>query len=238
MRTAVIAMASDDLNDIFLHALGSKLSIICCHDGETALKLLGSVRPDVLLIDLSLPRMDGFAVLEAAEEFLPPVILATTDLDNRYIRDSAPAKGIGYLIQRPANIKMVITRLLDMVEQYETGRAREEDQRKFVADILLKLNFQTNLGGFQQLQAAIPLFASDTGQCVCKELYPAVAKTLGSTGQENIEHSIRRSIRTAWSSGDKALWSYYFPPRPGKPDRYPSNKLFISRMAEMLKQGF
>jgi hypothetical protein len=92
------------------------------------------------------------------------------------------------------------------------------------------------LDGYRYLQVAIPLFAEDPAQRICKELYPAVARLLGVSGNNNIERSIRSAIEDAWVRRDPAVWDTYFPPGMVTREKGPSNKLFIARMAEELNQ--
>ena len=47
-------------------------------DGEGALSVIGSLRPDVVLLDVQLPDMDGFKVLERLGEDAPPVVLVSS----------------------------------------------------------------------------------------------------------------------------------------------------------------
>ncbi len=68
MRTKAKVLVVEDEQAI-LKILGIKLrvsgySVITAHDGEEGLQLLDSARPDVLLLDIILPGMDGLEVLE------------------------------------------------------------------------------------------------------------------------------------------------------------------------------
>lgn len=47
-------------------------------DGEGALSAIGSLRPDAVLLDVQLPDMDGFAVLERLGPGGPPVVLVSS----------------------------------------------------------------------------------------------------------------------------------------------------------------
>ena len=85
--------------------------------------------------------------------------------------------------------------------------------------------------GYRQLVVAIPLYAHDRSQCFSKELYPAVASSLGYSSGIAVEHSIRNSIHSAWKHRDPVVWDALFP-SGRKP---PSNTRFISALAELLK---
>jgi DNA-binding NarL/FixJ family response regulator len=47
-------------------------------DGEGALDAIGSLHPDVVLLDIQLPDMDGFAVLNQLGAHAPPVVLVSS----------------------------------------------------------------------------------------------------------------------------------------------------------------
>ncbi len=65
-------------------------------DGEVALTLLGTDRFDALVLDTRMPRLNGMAVLAAAENPPPAVIMSGTDLDAGGRKDLA-VQGIAYL---------------------------------------------------------------------------------------------------------------------------------------------
>ena len=76
--------------------------------------------------------------------------------------------------------------------------------------LLSQLSVPTHKTGYQQLLSAIDLYARDPGQSLSKELYPAVAETLGYEDWKSVEHSIRRAILTGWQHRDPILWQQYF----------------------------
>lgn len=236
MLKALVAMSSDDLCNILKDHLECRFTVTCCQDGQTALQLLKDLRPEVLILDLSLPYLDGITLLERAETFRPPIILATIDLDNDYVRDVAEDIGIGYIIKLPGDINAIITRLLDMVNRHNKTRRRREIFKTQAAELLLELDFAAHLDGYLYLQAALPLFADDPSQRMGKELYSTIASLLGVNNTSNIERSIRAAIEDAWSRRKAGVWDEYFPKGTVKREKGPSNKLFISRMAEVLNK--
>jgi DNA-binding NarL/FixJ family response regulator len=47
-------------------------------DGEGALSAIGTLHPDVVLLDIQLPDMDGFSVLDRLGTDAPPVVLVSS----------------------------------------------------------------------------------------------------------------------------------------------------------------
>jgi DNA-binding NarL/FixJ family response regulator len=67
-------------------------------DGEEALEMVPELKPDVLLLDIRMPRLNGIAVLDALREAntLPPTLVLTTfdDGDAVIAAIKAGAKGV------------------------------------------------------------------------------------------------------------------------------------------------
>jgi len=59
--------------------------VALCRDGESALQAVRQFAPDVLLLDLSMPQLDGIAVLQSlqAEDPLTQVVVFTGNMDER-----------------------------------------------------------------------------------------------------------------------------------------------------------
>ena len=70
-------------------------------DGEAAVELARSLRPDVVLMDLLMPRMDGIAATEAIRSELPEVevVALTSVLEEGAVTGAIRAGAIGYLLK-------------------------------------------------------------------------------------------------------------------------------------------
>ncbi len=70
-------------------------------DGEEAVELARSLRPDVVLMDLLMPRMDGIAATEAIRTELPEVevVALTSVLEDAAVSAAVRAGAIGYLLK-------------------------------------------------------------------------------------------------------------------------------------------
>ena len=69
--------------------------------GEEAVELARSLRPDVVLMDLLMPRMDGIAATEAIRAELPEVevVALTSVLEDAAVSGAIRAGAIGYLLK-------------------------------------------------------------------------------------------------------------------------------------------
>lgn len=229
MRRMLIA----DISEVFAAALEkvfcAEFEIRTCLDGETAQELLLSFRPDVLILHFSLPYKDGLTVLQEAA-YVPPMILGITNYVSNYVAQRAVDLGVGYILLMPT-VNAVRVRVADMLNTYES----KDDPEAQLKLHLHALNIASHLDGYGYLLHGIPLYAKDPQQRLTKELYPAIAQQTACKDPRSIEHAIRTAIESAWKHSDPAVWAKYFPlGKTGKP-RYPTNKEFISRLAQMIQ---
>jgi two-component system, NarL family, response regulator LiaR len=70
-------------------------------NGEEAVQLVGELRPDVVLMDLKMPKMDGIAATEAIRKAYPDteVIALTSVLEDALVVGAVRAGAIGYLLK-------------------------------------------------------------------------------------------------------------------------------------------
>ena len=104
MTSTTILIAEDHalLADALQLLLGAQPDMVCvglAKDGEQAIALATTLRPDVLLLDLGLPRLDGLGVLEALSRAQLPtrVLVVTARLDEPSIRAALSLGAAGYL---------------------------------------------------------------------------------------------------------------------------------------------
>ena len=84
--------------------------VTVCHDGAAALAQIDGLRPEVLVIDLSLPVVDGLTVIRNCR-CKPPVILALTTLATKDVLDAAADAGVQEMIMLPCRSSYVLSRL-------------------------------------------------------------------------------------------------------------------------------
>ena len=227
-----------DSSRIFTGALESALQkdfqVITCGDGQAALELLALHQPDILIINLMLPHIDGIRVLQETA-FHPPVILAITMHMSHYVEQSVTALGIDYTMIAPS-VNTVVLRLKDLLKQYAAPE-ETSDLSTITAHHLHLLGIPAHLDGYRQLCIAIPSFCKNPQQLLTKELYPEVAQLCGSSDSRSVEHSIRKAIQAAWRHKDNAIWRKYFTLGTNGLIHCPTNKEFICRLAEVISAG-
>ena len=93
MMRGVIKMALETADDI--EVVGEAA------DGEAALRVCAETHPDVVLMDLRLPRLSGVATTRALQDQnpVPKVLVLTADADERHIKEALAAGASGYLLK-------------------------------------------------------------------------------------------------------------------------------------------
>jgi len=70
-------------------------------DGEEGLRIIAETHPEVVLLDLRMPRLDGIRTLEALAKtgFFPPTLILTTFDDDELVLGALRAGAKGYLLK-------------------------------------------------------------------------------------------------------------------------------------------
>lgn len=222
-RTALIADPSDTFREALTLALSPGFQVMTCTRGDAVPALLASRKPDLLILELSLPGLDGISLLEQLPE--RPPVLVVTDLMNDYVYRALVRLGVEYAIRKPCPVRSVADRAFDLVR---TARAPQVPQA--LQDTLLRLGLPCGRHGFQHLLTGLPMLAQKRDQQLSKELYDTIAALDRSTPAA-VEKAIRDVIRDGWNSGDRREWNRLFPGL----QRCPRNKDFLFRMADLLR---
>lgn len=237
----LIAEGTEDFRIALADALRGAYNLRECDDGAKALDLMRSFHPDVVVLDLMLPGLDGISLLQrAVAADLHPMVLATTRFHNDYVVEAAQELGVGYIMVKPCDIRATVARLADLSQRIHPLLFSQPDPETFVSNVLLSLGVPTKLRGYGYLREAILLMAEDPTQSITKVLYPAVAARYKKENvrieSKHIERSIRSAIERAWDKRDERVWQLYFAPEGDGSLRRPTNGAFISRIADSLRR--
>lgn len=86
------------------------IKVICeAADGEEALQMARNSPPDVAVIDISMPGMDGLEVVSQLRSFLPmlPILILTMHEEEQYVGRALSAGAMGYVTKRSAPEELV-----------------------------------------------------------------------------------------------------------------------------------
>lgn len=230
----LIADGTEEFRTDLSKALWDTYYVRVAREGHEALEELQSFRPDILVLDMLLPGLDGISLLQkAAEHGIRPTVLATTRMMSDYISQTLERMGVGYVMVKPCDAGAVAARLADLSRKRKAPLFTSPDQPTVISNTLLNLGVPTKLKGYAYLREAIQAFAADPGQTITKELYSAVGSRCHATVTQ-VERSIRTAIEIAWEHQDPQVWGRYFPFGEGG---RPTNGEFVSRLAQCLISG-
>lgn len=234
MLKLLIVDAAEDFRMALADALKGTYVVKTCDDGQSALELARTFGPDLLILDLMIPGMDGLSLVQMITQIRrKPIVLATTRFQSDYVVAAAGRIGIDYMVVKPCNMQALVARLADLVDCRIPNAVTMPDPQITVANLLRSLGFTSGTKGYTYLREAIPIYAKDPQQAITKELYPAVAKRCGGNAKL-VERDIRTAIDRAWKYSDEQIWKLYFQPLPDGSLKRPSNAVFIARIAETL----
>lgn len=226
-------------------------------DGIEALDLVKKTQPDLLVLDVIMPHLDGLGVIEKLNSMdIPkmPKIIVLSAVGQDKITQSAINLGADYYIVKPFDFVIFINRIRELVSN-RTNHI--EVKPRMHADIqMTRSDFVKNVGnieteitniiheigvpahikGYLYLREAIKMVIDNVELlgAVTKELYPSIAKKYNTT-PSRVERAIRHAIEVAWSRGKvdtiNQLFGYTVHNTKGKP----TNSEFIAMIADKLR---
>lgn len=217
-------------------AMAGACDLQICHDGQQARALLKSFHPDVVVIDLTLPVLDGIAVLkDARNQGIRPMILVTTSFCSAFVENAVRELGVDYMVLKPCNASIVAERIRDMVCRGKDVVRTMPQKGNTVDNMLLSLSLSTKHAGFRFLEDAVVLYEQNSAQSVTKILYPEIGKRYNCSGYA-VERAIRNAIQKGWENRDERAWRMYFNQYKNGQLVRPTNTVFIGTLADALRR--
>lgn len=232
----LIADSDDEFRQALEACFCDHFTVRSCNGGEAAWELLQTFRPDLILMDLILPQIDGISLLYRLRQAqLQTKILILTTLRTPYTTHALQDLQVDYMMLKPCDLQALVQRVRDMTAGAESTPVLPADPKNLVTRMLQQLGFSPKISGFRYLQSAIPLYAADSRQAITKELYA----TVGAQYQKNaqlVERAIRSAIDTAWRQHDPGIWRRHFRMTPDGSIPRPSNGDLIASLAQALAE--
>lgn len=236
VRKLLIAESSEEFRTALAEAFSGMYHVRTCVDGKEAWDLICDFMPDVMILNLMLPEIDGLSLLQQMRDGLErmPVILAVSRFLNDYTLEALARMDVGYAVPKPCRVSAVVERLRDMDREDRAEPVAKADPRSVITNIMMSLGFKTTHDGYKYLREAALMVCQHPDQAITKELYPAVGAMFGRS-PGNVERSCRTAIEAAVERGSRESWLLYFTPDGNGELLKPSNGTFITRMAEVLR---
>ncbi|HBI56074.1 MAG TPA: sporulation transcription factor Spo0A [Firmicutes bacterium] len=251
-------MVADD-NREFCNLLSDYMStqedinlVATANNGIDAIDKVIEHQPDVLILDIIMPHLDGLGVLEklnSTPDLNPrPRVIVLTAFGQESITQQALRLGADYFVLKPFNIDVLIRRIrtlqLDSKPElaaecgarYITRDAPKVDLEVEITNLLHELGVPAHIRGYQYLRYAIALVIKDITilNSITKALYPEIAIKFETT-PNRVERAIRHAIETSWERSEldviNRLFRYTIRNDRGKP----TNSEFIALLADNLR---
>ncbi len=221
-------------------------------NGIDALTIIKEKNPDVVLLDLIMPKLDGLGVLEKVKhnsDFKKtPAFIVVTAIGQEGVTENAFDLGASYYIMKPFDNNIILSRIKQIkgesrlvdnhrVSTFENkSNYMERNLETDVTNIIHEIGVPAHIKGYQYLRDAIMMSVNDSEMLnsITKLLYPSIAKQHKTT-PSRVERAIRHAIEVAWSRGKMDtiddLFGYTVSNGKGKP----TNSEFVALIADKIR---
>ena len=239
MKTVLIADADFVFAKELSHALeeSGKFQIIdIALNGKQAVRMVEERHPDVLVIDILLPEMDGLTVLEKISSAVPPpIVIATSAFLSNYVAVTAMGLGVRQLIKKPCDVESVaasVERTCRILPRSGMGY----DRRSLIANTLHDVGIPANIKGYSYLIDALELAIAnpEAAFSMTQSIYVPIALQHG-VQPEQVSRAIKRAIDIAWDRGDLDTLQSYFGYTVSNTRGMPTNGEFVAIIGETLR---
>ncbi|WP_458121917.1 sporulation transcription factor Spo0A [Paenibacillus sp. Z6-24] len=231
-------------------------------NGEEVLKTVEQLPelPDVLILDIIMPHLDGLGVLERLRDMNlnpAPKVIMLTAFGQENITQRAVQLGASYYILKPFDMEVLVSRVRQLVGQpLTTGggtmqsagnnnlmnkssmssppKTRNLDAS--ITAIIHEIGVPAHIKGYQYLREAITMVYNNIEilGSITKTLYPAIAEKFKTT-PSRVERAIRHAIEVAWTRGNIDSISHLFGYTINISKSKPTNSEFIAMVADKLR---
>lgn len=223
--------------------------VICAYDGEEAYSLTEEFEPDVVLLDIIMPKLDGIGYLRRINSHLQklPIVIGLSVSGSEFTMNAVMSSGAQYFIIKPqtpeyiGDIVKTFTNIEVNVARPVVQNVTPQDNKDIetvVTSIIHELGVPAHIKGYQYIRTAILMVIEnmDMLNYITKRLYPEIAKKYCTTSSR-VERAIRHSIEVAWNRGRAEtmndIFGYTVHTGKGKP----TNSEFIAMVADRIRLG-
>ncbi len=269
MNEKITILVADDNADFVTTLVGhlskeNDMEVIgIARDGKDACEKVVSMKPDVLLLDVIMPYLDGLGVLEKLNadkiEKMPTCIMLSA-VGQTKITQKAISLGAEYYVVKPFDIEVLINRIRDIknykptptsttdncytaketrskyIEINEIDKKNQESLEALVTNVIHEIGVPAHIKGYQYLREAIMMVVQDIDiiNQETKQFYPEMAENYRTT-PSRVERAIRHAIEVAWARGKNDAVESIFGYTVSASKGKPTNSEFIAMIADKLR---
>lgn len=239
------------------------LSVIGRADnGKDAIDMIKDTQPDVVLLDLVMPQIDGITVVENIKKktsmLKNPAFIILSAVGGEQMTEEAFQAGANYFLMKPFDKDILVNKIrrigkrpvrpvpgkvleapLKAATPEEAAMNREEYMKEHletdITKMLHELGIPAHIKGYQYLRDAISMVVRDREmmEAVTKILYPEIAKK-NYTSSSRVERAIRHAIEVAWGRGSLEVIDELFGYTISTGKGKPTNSEFIALIADKI----
>jgi two-component system response regulator (stage 0 sporulation protein A) len=229
------------------------------YDGIEALQVIDKYRPEVVILDITMPYLDGIGVLERLAEFPErPIVIVLTAFEQESMIQRIISLGATYYMVKPFDAPTLFERIRQFVtgqtttrkinktmdESYiytisaNNGTRREKTVNQLeleVSRLFHEMGIPAHFRGYSYLREAIIIATKEAEVLgnITKNLYPRIAEKYRSTAS-GVESAIRHTIEVGWERGNSEFMDEFFGFDSQKA-RFPTTAFFIAKLADKLR---
>ncbi|NJP37625.1 sporulation transcription factor Spo0A [Alkalicoccus luteus] len=217
------------------------------YNGQECLEYLEEMIPDVLILDIIMPHLDGLAVLEKINRMQldkKPYIIMLTAFGQEDVTKKAVQLGASYYVLKPFDMDILVEKVREIATGsagavYEPNVATDNRPMNLdasITSIIHEIGVPAHIKGYMYLREAITMVYEDIDLLgsVTKVLYPEIADKFNTTSSR-VERAIRHAIEVAWNRGNIESISKMFGYTVNTAKSKPTNSEFIAMVADKLR---
>ncbi|WP_455582091.1 sporulation transcription factor Spo0A [Dysosmobacter sp.] len=239
-RTVLLADASEEFRNMLREGINKteEFTVVgSTGDGTEALRMIEQQRPDLVLMDVVLPGLDGFGVMKRMklQDASSPKVMLLSAFCNEQVVQEAVSLGACYFFPKPCELDTLLERMQAVFKKQAAAPEYAPALKNLVTSVIHEIGVPAHIKGYQYLREAIMIAVEDMDviNAVTKVLYPEVAKRFGTT-PSRVERAIRHAIEVAWDRGDLETLQKYFGYTVSNAKGKPTNSEFIAMIADRL----
>ena len=224
-------------------------------DGLQGVEMIQNLSPQIVILDIIMPKLDGIAVLETVNGLnlkRKPQFLMLSAVGQDIFIQKAMVLGAEYYILKPFKMEVLASRIRSMISDLkaesmrnwaskEVTSVKAESANNFdievaVTNLIRDAGISAHMKGYQFVREAIILAVGNDNfsGSVTTVLYPSIAAKFDTTPKK-VERAIRNAIESAWikaiNTGNEDFLTGILRCDRGKP----SNSEFIASLTDLIK---
>lgn len=172
-------------------------------DGVKVVEDVQKIKPDVLVLEVMLSNLDGFAVLDKIKQLKEkmPKVFFVSNLSHSGFVTKAVQSGASYFMVKPVSSENLESRINEVLNNgRSSNESRQLDEK--ISNIFISIGIPAHIKGYQFLREAVKLAVEEPEiiGSITKKLYPTIAERF-ETSSSKVERGMRHAIEVAWNRG-------------------------------------